>query len=42
VLSTGSATSEPNSAFAQLKADTQAARAALQAGFRQKHQYVHV
>jgi [protein-PII] uridylyltransferase len=35
VLSTRSATSKPNSAFAQLKADTQAARAALQAGFRQ-------
>ncbi len=35
MLSTRSATSEPNSAFAQLKADTQAARAALQAGFRQ-------
>ncbi len=35
MLSTRSATSKPNSAFAQLKADTQAARAALQAGFRQ-------
>lgn len=35
MLSTGSATSEPGSAFAQLKADTQAARAALQARFRQ-------
>ncbi len=34
MLSTESATSEPNSAFAQLKADTQAARAALQAEFR--------
>lgn len=35
MLSTRSAASEPNSAFAQLKAGTQAARAALQAGFRQ-------